>query len=63
MIRDAVWNGVAQWSGATTENDLNEVLPNRQSFCGEGMLFSEADLCELHWDVEVWREGDTYKRD
>ena len=48
MGRDAVWNGVAQWSGVITESDLNEVLPNRRSFCGDGMLFSEADLCELH---------------
>jgi len=60
---DAVWNGVAQWSGVITESDLNEVLPNRRSFCGDGMLFSEADLygngesnnviCN-NWE-EVWK--------
>lgn len=29
---DAVWNGVSQWLGITNDSDLNEVIPNRNSF-------------------------------
>jgi uncharacterized protein (DUF1501 family) len=41
---EALWNGVAQWFGITTSNDLNTVLPNRNKFLGD--LFSQSDLYE-----------------
>eukprot|EP00586_Coscinodiscus_wailesii_P017163 CAMPEP_0172518280 /NCGR_PEP_ID=MMETSP1066-20121228/290722_1 /TAXON_ID=671091 /ORGANISM="Coscinodiscus wailesii, Strain CCMP2513" /LENGTH=2420 /DNA_ID=CAMNT_0013300633 /DNA_START=56 /DNA_END=7314 /DNA_ORIENTATION=- len=36
---DAVWNGVAQWFGITNSNDLDVVLPNRNTFSGD--LFTQ----------------------
>jgi hypothetical protein len=29
---DAIWNGVAQWFGVTSNADLDIVLPNRKKF-------------------------------
>merc|ERR1712232_84568 len=40
---DALWNGVAQWFGITTEEQLDYVMPNRQSFPTED-LFQMHDL-------------------
>ena len=37
---DALWNAVAQWFGVTDNNDLDEVLPNRNRFS----LFSAETL-------------------
>ena len=39
---DSMWNGVAQWFGVTEENELNTVIPNRNSF--EGTLFTSETL-------------------
>jgi len=41
---EAVWNGIAQWFGATTSKDLNEILPNRNTFADN--LFSQGDIYE-----------------
>jgi len=38
---EAVWNGVSQWLGVTNPSDLDEVLPNRNSFSN---LFSRATI-------------------
>ena len=37
---DSVWNSIAEWMGVTSEDDLNMVVPNRNSF---------SDL----WDINV----------
>ena len=37
---DSVWNSIAKWMGVTSEDDLNMVVPNRNSF---------SDL----WDINV----------
>ena len=39
---DAVWNGIGQWFGATRADDLNEAIPNRNSFSDR--LFSQGDI-------------------
>ena len=39
---EAVWNGIAQWFGVTTTTELNEVLPNRNTFSDR--LFSQGDM-------------------
>jgi uncharacterized protein (DUF1501 family)/uncharacterized protein (DUF1800 family) len=39
---DALWNGVAQWFGITTSDDLDEILPNRKTFGNK--LFNQNDL-------------------
>jgi len=39
---EAIWNGVAQWFGITSDADLNEVLPNRNTFSNN--LFTESVL-------------------
>jgi len=38
---DKIMNGIAQWTGLSDTQDLNEVLPNRNNF---GALFQKADL-------------------
>merc|ERR1711879_1139415 len=38
---DSIWNGVAQWFGLTDQDELDEILPNRNEF---NNLFSESDL-------------------
>jgi uncharacterized protein (DUF1501 family)/uncharacterized protein (DUF1800 family) len=42
---DAMWNGVAQWMGVSSEEDLDEILPMRKNFDSE-ILFDEATLFE-----------------
>lgn len=37
---DSVWHGVAQWFGVTDENDLAQVLPNKEVF-GNTLFTSE----------------------
>jgi hypothetical protein len=39
---EAVWNGVAQWFGIETANDLRTILPNRDIFKND--LWTESDL-------------------
>jgi len=39
---EALWNGVAEWLGLDTDNDLETVLPNRAPF--EDVLFRGIDL-------------------
>lgn len=39
---EALWNGVAEWFGVSSENDLKTVLPNREPF--ENMLWTADDL-------------------
>ena len=39
---EALWNGVAEWLGVHSNNDLATVLPNRETF--EDMLWSGVDL-------------------
>lgn len=43
---DSIWNGVAQWMGASSENDLDYCLPNRHVASGGGFtdLFHAKDL-------------------
>jgi len=38
---DAIWNGVVKWLGATEDDELNDILPNRKLF---SKLFTEQDL-------------------
>lgn len=38
---ESIWNGIAQWMGVTNASDLNEVLPNRNSFPN---LFSRSTI-------------------
>jgi hypothetical protein len=44
-----VWNGIAQWLGVDTDEDLDWILPNRQKFGSS--LFSGHDLFT---DSPVW---------
>lgn len=39
---ESLWNGIAQWFGITTYNDLVTVLPNRNTFAND--LFTQSDL-------------------
>jgi hypothetical protein len=39
---EAVWNGVAQWFGIESEEDLKTILPNREAFPSD--LFEKSDL-------------------
>ena len=39
---EALWNGLAQWFGITSNNDLSTVLPNRNTF--QNNLWSMNDL-------------------
>jgi uncharacterized protein (DUF1501 family) len=39
---EAVWNGVAQWFGIESEEDLSTILPNRKPFLSD--LFSKSDI-------------------
>jgi len=39
---ESMWNSICQWFGIDSENDLDEVLPNRHSFTPD--LFSKNDL-------------------
>jgi hypothetical protein len=39
---EAVWNGVAQWFGIETDDDLRTILPNRDTFLND--LWTESDL-------------------
>ena len=39
---EALWNGIAQWFGITNTDDLNTVIPNRNSF--PSRLFSLSDM-------------------
>ena len=39
---ESLWNGIAQWFGITTYNDLITVLPNRNSF--SNLLWTQSDL-------------------
>ena len=39
---ESLWNGVAEWFGITSSNDLTTVLPNRNAFSND--LFSASDL-------------------
>lgn len=45
---DCVWNGVSQWMGATTDEQLDYCLPNRNNVAGGPLgltsLWDEADL-------------------
>lgn len=38
---DAIFNAVAEWAGITAENDLTNVLPNRNKF---SRLFSKEQI-------------------
>ena len=38
---DSIMNGVAQWMGVVSSEDLNDVLPNRMNF---NDLFQSSDL-------------------
>ena len=40
--RDGFWNGVAQWFGISRSVDLNEILPNRNTFSSD--LLTGVDL-------------------
>uniref|UniRef100_A0A7S4SBN9 DUF1501 domain-containing protein n=1 Tax=Ditylum brightwellii TaxID=49249 RepID=A0A7S4SBN9_9STRA len=40
---DAIWNGIAQWCGVTTESDLDKILPMRKNF-PPTHLFNISDL-------------------
>ena len=42
---ESVWQGISQWLGITSSSDLNEILPNRNSFPSSN-LFSKDDLYE-----------------
>lgn len=39
---ESLWNGIAQWFGIASENDLSTVLPNRNTFAGN--LWTMSDL-------------------
>jgi uncharacterized protein (DUF1501 family) len=39
---ESLWNGLAQWFGITSTNDLTTVLPNRNTFQDD--LWTESDL-------------------
>ncbi len=39
---ESLWNGIAQWFGVTSPNDLTTVLPNRNTFAN--LLWAESDL-------------------
>lgn len=48
---DSVWNGLAQWMGVETEEELDTILPNRYKFANDRTngeinddLFSKEDL-------------------
>lgn len=41
---DAVWNGIGQWMGLHDEDELNEAIPNRNSFDTCTELFTDKDL-------------------
>lgn len=43
---DAIWNGVAQWYGISSEDDLDYVLPNRGNFG-----------CRLYTDKDMYVQG------
>jgi len=53
---EAVWNGVSKWLGVHTDEDLDKVLPNRNSF--PGRLFDESDLYEDRTDTKGDCEGE-----
>ena len=44
---ESVWNAVSQWMGVHDDADLNEVLPNRESF----------DTCSLFTDNDLFTNG------
>lgn len=48
MSWDSIWNGIAEWMGATSNADLDYCLPNRHSASGGGFnsLLTHADLFE-----------------
>lgn len=39
---ESLWNGIAEWFGVTSENDMKSILPNKGPF--EDLLFSGSDL-------------------
>lgn len=39
---ESLWNGIAEWFGITSSDDLNTVLPNRGTF--SNLLWSQSDL-------------------
>ena len=53
---DAVWYGVSKWLGVDTDEGLDKVLPNKNSFLGK--LFDESDLYEERTDIEKYCKGE-----
>jgi len=40
---DAMWNGVAEWFGVPA-SEMDKVMPHRQNFMPENLLFGKDDL-------------------